>query len=166
MPTAARVAAAQPLTKAALYYHFRTKEDIITGLFEDLAGRMDEILSWAREQEDQRKAREELLRRLAVLIEGKFGPLLRFLQENQPAMKQFQERNPLVSRMTELFKIIVADEEDPRARLRARLSLVALLIGNNPQFQEENPGADPAEIALQVALELVSPGGHETGRAT
>jgi hypothetical protein len=60
--------------------------------------------------------------------------------------------------MTDLFKIIVADEEDPRARL----SLVALLIGNNPQFQEENPGDDPAE----VALELVSPGGQEAGRAT
>jgi AcrR family transcriptional regulator len=154
------------VTKAALYYHFRTKEDIITGLFEDLAGTMDEILAWVREQEDQRTAREELLRRLATVIEGKFGPLLRFLQENQPAMKQFQDRNPLVSRVTELFEIIVADEKDPRARLRARLSFVALLIGNNPQFQEENPEVDPAEVALQVALELVSPGGQETGRAT
>jgi AcrR family transcriptional regulator len=154
------------VTKAALYYHFRTKEDIVASLMDDLAESIDEVLAWAREQSDHVLAREELIRRLAGLIEGKFGPLMRFWQENQPALKEFQDRNPLVSRMKELFTIITAGEPDPVAQLRARLSLVALLLGNNPQFQAESGGAVRPEVALQVALELVSPHGRGAGEAT
>lgn len=154
------------VTKAALYYHFRTKEDIVASLLDDLATSMDEVLEWAREEDDHAKTREELIRRLAKLIEGRFGPLMRFMQENQPALKAFHGHNPLISRMEQLFKIIVADEQDPVAQLRARLALVALLLGNAPQFREENPGVAQPEVALQVALELVSPRGRETGEAT
>src|ERR1043165_28118 len=40
------------VTKAALYYHFKTKEDILVSLFEDLAVSLDEVLAWARAQDD------------------------------------------------------------------------------------------------------------------
>ncbi|WP_236789370.1 TetR/AcrR family transcriptional regulator [Amycolatopsis sp. GM8] len=154
------------VTKAALYYHFRTKEDIVASLLDDLAKSMDEVLTWARAQEDNTGTRQELIRRLADLVEGQFGPLMRFMQENQPTLKGFQDRNPLVHRMKELFTIIAADERDPHAQLRARLALIALMVGNNPQFQEENPGVAPSKVALEVALELVSPRGQGAGGAT
>ncbi|TNC29535.1 TetR/AcrR family transcriptional regulator [Amycolatopsis alkalitolerans] len=154
------------VTKAALYYHFRTKEDIVASLLEDLASSMDEVLAWAREQDDHAKMREELIRRLAKLVEGQFGPLMRFMQDNQPALKDFHDRNPLVGRMKELFAIIAADETDPRAQLRARLAVVALMLGNNPQFHEETGGVAQPEVALEVALELVSPRGRAAGQAT
>lgn len=154
------------VTKAALYYHFRTKEDIVTSLLDDLAASMDEVLAWAREQEDHVAARAELIRRMAALVEGRFGPVMRFMQDNQPALKEFRGRNPLFGRMQELFKIISADEQDPAERLRGRLALVALVLGNAPQFWEDNPVDDPGEVALQVALELVSPRGRGAGEAT
>jgi AcrR family transcriptional regulator len=90
------------VTKDALYYHFRTKEDIVASPVGDLAASLDEVLAWARGQEDHQKAREELIRRIAALTEGRFGPLMRFLQENQPALGEFHDRNPLVGRMQEL----------------------------------------------------------------
>lgn len=154
------------VTKAALYYHFRTKEDIVASLMDDVAESLDEVLAWAREQTDPVRAREELIRRLAKLIEGRVGPLMRFWQENQPALKEFQERNPLVSRMKDLFAIITAGEQDPVAQLKARLSVVALVLGNNPQFHAESGGVVRPDVALQVALELVSPPGRGTGEAT
>ncbi|WP_246243571.1 hypothetical protein [Amycolatopsis pithecellobii] len=124
------------------------------------------MLAWAREQDNHVATRQELIRRLAKLAEGQFGPLMRFMQENQPALKSFQDRNPLSSRMTELFTIIAADEKDPHAQLRARLALVALLLGNNPVYHAETPGAAHADVALEVALELVSPRGRSAGKAT
>lgn len=154
------------VTKAALYYHFRTKEDIIASLLDDLAVSMDEVLEWARAQEDHASTRQELIRRMAKLVEGQFGPLMRFMQENQPTLKGFSDRNPLAVRMKELFTLIAADETDPRAQLRARLSLIALMVGNNPEFHEDHPGVAPSEVALQVALELVSPRGQGAGAAT
>ena len=38
------------VTKAALYYHFKTKEDILISLFEDLTRPIDELIDWGREQ--------------------------------------------------------------------------------------------------------------------
>lgn len=38
------------VTKAALYYHFKTKEDIIIGIFQDLTRPVDELIAWAQEQ--------------------------------------------------------------------------------------------------------------------
>ncbi|GAB2972958.1 TetR/AcrR family transcriptional regulator [Amycolatopsis acidiphila] len=154
------------VTKAALYYHFRTKEDIVASLLDDLAGSVDEVLEWAREQPDQGEARAELIRRLAQLIAGRLGPIMRFMQENQPALKDFADRNPLITRMKELFTIIAAGEREPAAQLRARLSLVALLLGNHPRFLEETGGVAQPEAALQVALELASPRGRGAGEAT
>jgi AcrR family transcriptional regulator len=154
------------VTKAALYYHFRTKEDIVASLLDDLAASLDEVLAWAGGQEDPAQTREELVRRIAGLVEGKFGPLMRFLQENQPALKELHDRNPLVGRMQELYRIIAAGEDDPAVRLRARLALGALIIGNSPQLRDEDPDTDHAEVALRVALELVSPRGRALGAAT
>src|SRR5246127_493581 len=38
------------VTKAALYYHFKSKEDIVLSFTEDYFGRIDALIEWAREQ--------------------------------------------------------------------------------------------------------------------
>src|SRR3954471_23949689 len=38
------------VTKAALYYHFPTKEDIVSSMIEDRMAQLKEIIDWAREQ--------------------------------------------------------------------------------------------------------------------
>src|SRR5215472_18309885 len=37
------------VTKAALYYHFKSKEDIVASLMEDYAKKMDALIAWGRE---------------------------------------------------------------------------------------------------------------------
>src|ERR1700692_1462827 len=38
------------VTKAALYYHFKSKEDIVHSFTDDYFGRLDALIAWGREQ--------------------------------------------------------------------------------------------------------------------
>src|SRR4051794_23899446 len=56
------------VTKAALYYHFRTKEDIIASLIADRIARLDELVDWSRVQLPTAENRRDLLRRYSELL--------------------------------------------------------------------------------------------------
>ena len=58
------------VTKAALYYHFNTKEDIAVSLFDRLLADMDEIIAWLREQPCTLETRQALVQRYARLAGG------------------------------------------------------------------------------------------------
>ena len=38
------------ITKAAVYYHFKTKEEILASLFDEFFAGLDELVAWARAQ--------------------------------------------------------------------------------------------------------------------
>jgi len=58
---------------AALYYHFRTKENILESLVTDIGKSVDDLVAWARSAPSTRERREELLRRLAALAQSGVG---------------------------------------------------------------------------------------------
>ena len=74
------------VTKAAVYYHFPTKDDILESLLSDLAASLDELTTWARAEPSTRERRIELLHRLAVATRGSLGPLMRCAQQNELAL--------------------------------------------------------------------------------
>src|SRR4051812_17042250 len=55
------------LTKAALYYHFNTKEDIVVSLFDALLADLDEIIAWLGDQPSTPETRRRLIERYALL---------------------------------------------------------------------------------------------------
>jgi AcrR family transcriptional regulator len=140
------------VTKAALYYHFRTKEDIIRSLTDDFSESLDELLIWGPGQPPA-----DVLRRFAELVGGRFGPVMAFIQTNQNAMKDLEVHTGFPDKMKSLFHLVGSDDDDPATQLRARLALVAILIGNSPMFLAESGAGPSGEVALQVALELASP---------
>src|SRR6204780_4881391 len=59
------------VTKAALYYHFKSKEDIVASLVEDYYGQIDALLTWAQAQPRDAGTRREILRRyVGIMAEG------------------------------------------------------------------------------------------------
>lgn len=56
------------VTKAALYYHFKTKEDILISLFEDLTRPMDELIEWGKAQPHSLDTKRELLSRYSKAL--------------------------------------------------------------------------------------------------
>src|SRR5215471_4528452 len=51
------------VTKAALYYHFKSKEDIVRSLVEDYSKQMDALIEWGRQQPSTAATRREILSR-------------------------------------------------------------------------------------------------------
>src|SRR5512132_449927 len=69
------------VTKAALYYHFKSKEDIVTSLVEDFFGQIDGVIEWGRAQPSTPASRAEVLSRyFSIVSDG--TEVFRMLQHN------------------------------------------------------------------------------------
>src|SRR6266567_4360449 len=75
------------VTRPALYYHYRSKEDILASIHNDLAYSVDDLITWADTQPKTRRTRLQLLRRLHGLMSGPWGTFTRFAQANEAAMR-------------------------------------------------------------------------------
>src|SRR5437879_7494085 len=76
------------VTKAALYYHFNTKEDIVVSLFDDLIANVDTIIDWAMDQPRTLETRQEVIRRYSRLARGRPRNMMRFIQDSQATLRQ------------------------------------------------------------------------------
>lgn len=145
------------VTKAAVYYHYRTKEEILTSLLEEHLAGMDALVEWAEAQPPGRDRRRGVLERYSAQLAGmeKDGSqLIRFMQENQTSMKELAAAAGMRERFGRLAAMLVDPDASAADQLRGRLSLIALNFG---AFARDVLPEDPAErraAALEVALEL------------
>src|SRR5215813_4013950 len=73
------------VTKAALYYHFKSKEEIVESMMADHLVRLEELLT---QYESQPMTRLEFLQRYnESLSVSQHFKLMKFFQQNQPAVK-------------------------------------------------------------------------------
>lgn len=146
------------VTKAALYYHFTSKEEIVASLIEDVAASIDELVAWAASQEPTAEARAAILRRLAALAQGRWRPLMRFAQENGPALRQLAVGADIRRRYRLLFSLFDRSGADLRTRVRGRLAVSAVMMGSFGATEDIGASEDEVRAAaLAVALELVAP---------
>ena len=69
------------VTKAALYYHFASKEALLTGIVDSLVEPADELVAWSQTQPRTTEFRQEYLRRLAQLLQGQLSRWISFVQQ-------------------------------------------------------------------------------------
>ncbi|WP_435969444.1 TetR/AcrR family transcriptional regulator [Streptomyces sp. Qhu_M48] len=143
------------VTKAALYYHFKTKEDILVGIFEDLTRPMDELITWAQEQPRTLETRREVLRRYQVALRAA-APLFRFMQENQATVRELSVGLTFKERMITLTGLVQEPDFPMADRVRCVSAIFTLHAGT---FFMENIEGDPEEkhrATLEVALDLLN----------
>ncbi|MER6100166.1 helix-turn-helix domain-containing protein [Streptomyces sp. NPDC001728] len=143
------------VTKAALYYHFKTKEDILVGIFDDLTRPMDELIAWAREQPRTLETRQEVLRRYQVALRAA-APLFRFMQENQATVRELSVGLTFKERMLELTGLIQEPDFAMVDQVRCVSAIFTLHAGT---FFTQNIEGDPEEkhkATLEVALDLLN----------
>ena len=117
------------VTKAALYYHFKSKEDIVCSFTEDYFGRIDRLIAWGQEQPPSpRTAREVLDRYITIVMES--GEVFRFLERNQATIHGTEDGKHRFSqfrpRLAALMDIITGPDAPPRSRIRAAAAIFAV----------------------------------------
>ncbi|WP_395295634.1 TetR/AcrR family transcriptional regulator [Kitasatospora hibisci] len=157
------------VTKAALYYHFKTKDDIVHGIVEGMAAPIDETIAWGRTQPWSPGLRDELIRRFAAGMSER-APLLRFFHENQPALRDSPAGLEFRDRMIAMVRLVHGPDATFEDRLRAAMSLFTinsalfLLKQDTTECEAEgHTGGAPVKVATleeamgaaqRVALEI------------
>ncbi|MFG1798669.1 TetR/AcrR family transcriptional regulator [Micromonospora carbonacea] len=145
------------VTKAALYYHFKSKDEIVSSFVEERLDRMDALIAWADGQPATLATRRELIARYADSMFATEQPsVMRFFEQNQTALKSLAAGQQMRDRMFRLADALARGDESAEAQLRAALSLFAV---HSSWFAIRTPHVTDEErrkIALEVADELLA----------
>ncbi len=144
------------VTKAALYYHFKTKDDIVASLIEDRAATLERLLAWARTQTPGVATRREFIRRYSdELREGRHHEIMRFLERNQTALREHPKSERMRETMMEIFKLLCEPDDPLALKIKCSLAIFAMhatwFLARDDDYSDDERTA----AALEVALDLV-----------
>ncbi|MER6027500.1 TetR/AcrR family transcriptional regulator [Streptomyces sp. NPDC001851] len=150
------------VTKAALYYHFKTKEEIIVSLFEDLTKPIEDLIEWGRGQPHTLETKQDLVRRYSEALSGA-EPLFRFMQENQATVRELRIGDTFKDRMRGLRDILIDPEADLVDQVRSVSAMFTLHAGMFVMQDLEGDPEKKRDAVLEVALGLITQA-HEHAR--
>ncbi len=147
------------VTKAALYYYFKSKEDIVRSLVEDYMAEIDGLIAWAKDQPRNPATRAEIVSRyLDIVANG--TAVFRLLHQNQAAVTSLaaaKERGELFrERMDALVDLLTEPGAPVADQVRAASCLMSVSFCC---MHYQDRVADPAELrdaVLAVALGLAN----------
>ncbi|GHH85467.1 TetR family transcriptional regulator [Streptomyces sulfonofaciens] len=143
------------VTKAALYYHFKTKEDILLSIFEDVGKPMTELIDWGKQQPHTLETKLELLRRYSEALATAW-PMLRFMQENQATIKELIPGEMFKHRMLALYDLMKEPDADLTDQVRCISAIFTMQAGTFALKDAEGDPADKRRAVLEVAMDLVT----------
>ncbi|AJE41832.1 MULTISPECIES: TetR/AcrR family transcriptional regulator [Streptomyces] len=143
------------VTKAALYYHFKTKEEILVSIFEDLTRPIDELIAWGKTQPHSLETKREVLHRYSEALSGA-APLFRFMQENQATVRELSIGHQFKDRMLQMRDIIRDPDADLTGQVRCISALFTLHAGMFVLQDVEGDPEDKRKAVLEVAVDLVT----------
>jgi AcrR family transcriptional regulator len=147
------------VTKAALYYHFKSKEDIVHSLTDDYFAEIDGLLDWARSQPAGDQTRQALLDRyVGIVLDG--SAVFRFLEQNRASMQAMETGKDRLARFRDRLDTLVdlLTGLDAELRDRVRATAAFLSVGATCHFylqQVDDPDKLRA-IVLEIATDLIS----------
>ena len=146
------------VTKAALYYHFKSKEDIVRSFVEDYRAELEQVIAWGASQPPTPETRAEILRRYTGIV-GEQLAVIRFMEQNQATMHTLMSDSGARKKMfRDQFMSLCDLLAPPGAALADRVRAVAavITIGMSPMILQRE-AASPDELhdaVLAVAGDL------------
>ena len=146
------------VTKAALYYYFKSKEDIVRSLVEDYVADLDDLIAWGKAQPRTEATRSEILRRYLGVVAGG-AEVFRMLQQNQAAvagLASAKERGELFrERIDALIDLLTGPDATLRDQVRAASALMSVSFGCLRYQKQVSSQEELEQALLDVAMELV-----------
>ncbi len=145
------------VTKAALYYHFKSKEDIVHSFTEDYFAEIDALLDWAKDQPRTPRTRYELLERYVRIVQHG-SEVFRFLEQNRASMQTMEAGKERFARFRDRLDVLVGLLAGPGASLRDRVRAAAAVLSVGATCMVFLPQVDDPDklraIVLEVATDL------------
>jgi AcrR family transcriptional regulator len=147
------------VTKAALYYHFKSKEDIVHSFTDDYFTEIDALLDWAKDQPRGDETRRAVLERyVGIVMHG--SEVFRFLEQNRASIQAMETGKDRFARFRDRLGTLVDLIAGPEAPLRDRVRATAgvLSIGATCMFflQQVDDRDKLRAIVLEMATDLIS----------
>jgi AcrR family transcriptional regulator len=119
------------VTKAALYYHFKSKEDIIRSLVDDYFGQVDALVRWAKRQPRTPARQAEILSRyLDMVIDSQH--VYQMMHQNQAALASLTSGKNhgelFKKRMNAIVDLLAAPDASLPDRVRAAVAATSVSV--------------------------------------
>jgi AcrR family transcriptional regulator len=142
------------VTKAALYYHFKSKDEIVTSIVGDFMAQIDDLVSWADSQPRTPEVRREILQRYSAIVQDGWQAM-RFFQQN-PAANKGVSGDEFRERMKSIHRLMVSEDAPVEHRIRGMLAVVSLHMAQAILADDASTTPESRrEAALEVSLDLV-----------
>ena len=146
------------VTKAALYYHFKSKEDIVHSFTDDHYARLDALIDWGRTQPPGAQTRREILTRyVGIVLAG--AEVFRFIEQNRATMQSLEagkERFKMFrSRLDAQVELLAGKNAPLRDRVRTSAAIFATSATCMFAWHEDADQDELQAIALEMATDLI-----------
>ena len=145
------------VTKAALYYHFKSKEDIVHSFTDDYFAEIDALLDWAKDQPRNDATRREILDRyVGVVLSG--SEVFRFLEQNRAAVQAMEPKERFArfrGRLDALVDVLAGPDAPLRERVRATAAVLSVGATYMFYLQQVDDPDKLGAIILELATELI-----------
>jgi AcrR family transcriptional regulator len=145
------------VTKAALYYHFKSKEDIVHSFTDDYFAEVDALLDWAKDQPRNDETRREILDRyVGVVLSG--SEVFRFLEQNRAAVQAMEPKERFArfrGRLDALVDLLAGPDAPLRERVRATSAVLSVGATCHVYLQQVDDPDKLRAIALEIATDLI-----------
>jgi AcrR family transcriptional regulator len=143
------------VTKAALYYHFKSKEDIVHSFSDDYFNDIDVLLDWAKDQPPGETTQHEILDRYVGIVLGG-GEVFRFMEQNRAAVQGMEGGKERFVRFRGRLDALVALLAGPDAPLRDRVRATAAVLSVSATCLFYLPQVDDPDKLRAIVLEMAT----------
>ena len=146
------------VTKAALYYHFKSKEDIVHSFTDDYFAEIDDLVDWGKKQPPTEETRREVLDRYVGIMLGG-GEVFRFLEQNRAAVQGMEAGKDRFARfrgrLDALVDLLAGPDAPLRERVRATAATLTVGATCHVYLQQVDDPDKLRAIVLEMATDLL-----------
>jgi AcrR family transcriptional regulator len=146
------------VTKAALYYHFKSKEDIVHSFTDDYFAAIDDLVDWGKNQPRTEETRLEILDRYVGIVLGG-GEVFRFLEQNRAAVQGMETGKDRFARfrgrLDALVDLLAGADAPLRERVRATAAMLSVGATCHVYLQQVDDPDKLRAIIMEIATDLI-----------